>query len=56
MAFPHLFFSLTRMQVMRVSNTIVDQKPLAMRLKISYTADAGPVSKTHDVTNFPPGI
>jgi hypothetical protein len=43
-------------QVMRVSNTIVDQKPLAMRLKISYTTAAGPISKTHDVTNFPPGV
>ena len=44
------------LQVMRVSNTIVDQKPLAMRLKILYTAAAGPVTKTHDVTNFPPGV
>ena len=47
---------LTHFQVMRVSNTIVDQKPLAMRMKISYTAAGGPITKTHDVTNFPPGI
>jgi hypothetical protein len=47
---------LTHVQVMRVSNTIVDQKPLAMRMKISYTAAGGPITKTHDVTNFPPGI
>ncbi len=47
---------LTSSQVMRVSNTIVDQKPLAMRMKISYATAAGSVTKTHDVTNFPPGI
>ena len=43
-------------QALHVTNSMHGQKPLVMRLRISYTgADGAPVTEQGEVSNFPPG-
>ena len=39
-----------------MSNSMQGQKPLAMRLRISYVLDGVPVTEQTDVSNFPAGL
>jgi len=43
-------------QVFRVENTAWGAKPLALRVKLAYTAGAEPVVEQVDVKAFPPGF
>lgn len=43
-------------QRLRITNSMHGQKPLVMRLRISYTAGGNPIVQQAEVSNFPPGL
>lgn len=43
-------------QVLKIMNTVHGEKPVLMKLKISYTAGGQPVTEQLDVSNFPQGL
>lgn len=43
-------------QVMHINNSAHGQKPLGMRLRLSWTAGGQAVVQQGEVTNFPPGL